>query len=383
VATGKRYAVTRLTLTNFRNYESVRFSAPANLCVLVGANGAGKTNILEALSLLIPGRGLRNEDFGGLARKGAEPYWGVSAEIEQPSGTVQLGTAWRADTTDAEGSASARNAMIDSVPHKSAGVLAQYVKILWLTPAMDRLFAGSPGERRRFFDRLVALFDNSHVSRVTRFEKLLRERNRVLQDAASDTVWLNSIETQMSECAVAIAASRSHAIKRVAPNFAADGEGSFPWGRVTPLGELELETEHLPAVQVEENYRRILRDARGLDRQAGRCLRGPHRSDFEVIHGPKDMLAEACSTGEQKALLLGLILAQAAAAASMLGAAPVLLLDEAVAHLDQLRRMGLFERLQTLGGQAWLTGTDRLLFDGIGPEAVVYRVENGHVSESI
>jgi DNA replication and repair protein RecF len=382
VSTDSTYAVTRLTLTNFRNYESLRLTPPVELVVLAGPNGAGKTNVLEAVSLLIPGRGLRGDEFSDLARKGAAAQWGVAADVRLPSGDVQLGTAWQAAAEDREDAPASRNAMVDGMPTRSAGSLAGHLKLLWLTPAMDRLFTGSPGERRRFFDRLVGLFDHEHATRVSRFDKLVRERNKVLQDGPSDPVWLSSIEAQMAENAVAIAAARSHAIKIIAPYFAESGEGLFPWGRVTALGEIELESAYLPAVKVEEDYRRALHEARGLDRQAGRCLRGPHRSDFEVIHGPKDMVAAACSTGEQKALLLGLVLAQATAAAAVLGAAPILLLDEVTAHLDSTRRKGLFERLKGLGGQVWMTGTDRVLFDGIGPEAVVYRVENGHIFES-
>ncbi len=378
-----RYAITRLTLTNFRNYDSLRI-APASECiVLAGPNGAGKTNVLEAISLLIPGRGLRGEEFSALARKGSGAHWGVAADARLPSGTSQIGTAWTIGAGDDESPAASRTAMVDGVPFKSAGQLSGQLKLLWLTPAMDRLFAGSPGERRRFFDRLVGLFDDEHATRVSRFEKLMRERNKVLQDGPNDPLWLSSIEAQMAENAVAIAAARSHAINIISPYFSDTAPGDFPWGSVTALGEIELESAYLPAVKVEENYRRILHETRGLDRQVGRCLRGPHRSDFEVIHGPKDMLAEACSTGEQKALLLGLVLAQTAAAAAVLGTAPILLLDEATAHLDQTRRTGLFERLRHLGGQVWMTGTDRVLFDGIAPGAVVYRVENGHISESI
>ncbi len=351
------------------------------MIALTGPNGAGKTNILEALSLLTPGRGLRGDEFAMLARTGGRNQWAVAAEAVVPSGTVQLGTAW--GLNDGESASANRQSMVDGIPHKTAGALAGQLRLLWLTPAMDRLFSGSPGERRRFFDRLVGLFDHEHAARVNRFDKLLRERNKVLEDVASDVVWLASLEAQMAEHAVAIAAARSNAVTVIAKAFTRnEAEGPFPWGRVTALGELELLTAHLPAVKVEDDYRRILHESRSIDRAAGRCLRGPHRSDFEVIHGPKDMLADACSTGEQKALLLGLILAQAEAAKSVLGAAPMLLLDEVTAHLDKTRREGLFELLQGLAGQVWMTGTDRVLFDGIGTAAVVYRVENGHISES-
>jgi DNA replication and repair protein RecF len=376
----KQFAVTRLTLTDFRNYESMRLDAGAGLVVLTGPNGAGKTNLLEAISMLQPGRGLRGDAFEALARQRTSNQWAVAADVLTPAGDVRLGTAWQAAEEDGTGN---RTAMVDGVPHKTAGVLSGLLRMLWLTPAMDRLFTGSPGERRRFFDRLVGLFDPDQAARVNRFDKLLRERNKVLQDRVTDDVWLDSLELQMAEHAVAIATARSNAVALIKPAFERpNGHGPFPWGRVTALGEIELLVAHLPSVQAEGDYRRILHDTRGLDRVAGRCLRGPHRSDFEVVHGPKDMPAADCSTGEQKALLLGLILAQAEAAKTMLGAAPLLLLDEVTAHLDKTRRTGLFGLLQQLGGQVWMSGTDPLLFDGIGPEAVVYRVDNGHIIES-
>ena len=348
--------------------------------VLTGPNGAGKTNLMEAISMLQPGRGLRGDDFETLARDRMARQWAVAADVATPSGDVRLGTAWQAADEDGAGN---RTAMVDGVPYKTAGVLAGHLRMLWLTPAMDRLFTGSPGERRRFFDRLVGLFDPEQAARVNRFDKLLRERNRVLQDRATDDVWLDSIELQMAEHAVAIATARSTAVDLIRPGFERqNAHGPFPWGRVAALGEIEMLVAHLPSVQVENDYRRILQDTRGLDRAAGRCLRGPHRSDFEVVHGPKDLPAADCSTGEQKALLLGLILAQAEATKSMLGAVPLLLLDEVTAHLDETRRRGLFGLLSRLGGQVWMSGTDPLLFDGIGPEAVVYRVDNGHLTES-
>ncbi len=379
----KRFAITRLTLTDFRNYETLRFEPGARVVALTGPNGAGKTNVLEAVSMLAPGRGLRGDEFSTLARTPLARQWAVAANVILPAGPVQLGTAWHAAEEGEDASSANRSAMVDGVPYKTAGALAGHLRLLWLTPAMDRLFAGSPGERRRFFDRLVGLFDHDHAARINKFEKLMRERNRVLLDPQSDAIWLSSIETQMAEHGVAIAAARSHAIRVIAQHFdRGQSTGPFPWGRVTQLGELELQVSHLPAVEVEESYKRTLHDERVLDRAAGRCLRGPHRSDFEVVHGPKSMTADACSTGEQKALLLGLILAQAEAAKAVLGAAPVLLLDEVTAHLDSARRAGLFKLLDDLGGQVWMSGTDALLFDGIAPSAVVYKVENGHLSES-
>ncbi len=345
------------------------------LICLFGLNGAGKTNILEAISLLVPGRGLRAQPFSVLARLNGAGPWAVAAEIDMPTGDVKLGTSY--DQSLGENS---RKVSIDGQLQKSSGTLSTYLKMLWLTPALDRLFMGSGSERRRFFDRMVASFNEAHAGHVSTFEKLMRERNALLQDYAPDRAWLSTLETQMAEQAIAIAVSRNEAATVLARHFASGAaQGPFPWGVLQLHGEIEDLVAHKPAVQAEDEYAIILHDSRGADRAQNRTLKGPHRTDFSVQHGPKSTPAELCSTGEQKALLIGLVLAQARAAKEILGASPALLLDEVAAHLDGERRRGLFAALDELGTQAWMTGTDENLFEAAGNHASRFEVIDGNV----
>jgi DNA replication and repair protein RecF len=360
----------------------LRIAPTHPLIALVGANGAGKTNILEAVSLLVPGRGLRGVGFSVIARQGGQAQWAVAADISTPAGDYKIGTSFQGDPLSVDASNAGRNAMVDGEVQRSPGILAQFLKMLWLTPAMDRLFAGPASDRRRFFDRLVLNFDPHHGSRVAAFEKLMRERNLLLSAPRFDETWLLSIEGQMAERAIAISASRNEAASKLAKHFAMHAEsGPFPWGMLHILGETEALVAAKPAVQAEAEYAMILKDSRNLDKSQGRTMKGPHRSDFAVVHGPKSQSAELCSTGEQKALLIGLILAQARAVKEVLGAAPLLLLDEVAAHLDVLRRRGLFEALEALGVQAWMTGTDANLLDEAGATCAIYNVDNGKVLE--
>jgi DNA replication and repair protein RecF len=352
------------------------------LIALTGENGAGKTNILEAVSLLVPGRGLRGVGFSAIARQGGVARWAVAVDIETPSGEYKIGTSFQGDPLSDEMPNTSRNAMIDGEAQRSPGVLANYLKMLWLTPAMDRLFAGPASDRRRFFDRLVLNFDGNHGTRVAAFEKLMRERNLLLSAPRFDEAWLAAIEGQMAERAIAISAARNETAAKLARHFALHAEaGPFPWGLLQMLGETEDLVQAKPAVQAEAEYAMILKDSRSLDRSQGRTMKGPHRSDFSVVHGPKSQSAELCSTGEQKALLIGLILAQARAVKEVVGAAPILLLDEVAAHLDVHRRRGLFEALTALGVQAWMTGTDANLFAEAGALCVLYNVEHETVLE--
>ena len=375
-------ALTRLTLTDFRNYAGLRLDVSAPLVALTGPNGAGKTNLLEAISLLTPGRGLRGASFEDLARHGGASTWAIASEVATFEGTVSLGTGWSGQSDGNEGAAQSRLVVIDGHVQKSSSTLAQYMRQLWLTPAMDRLFAGPASDRRRFLDRLVAAFDPEHGARVLVFEKVMRERNLLLEEPRADAAWLSSLEAHMAEAAVAIAAARLHAVEALRRHIGeARTASAFPWAQVAVEGEIESLVAVMPAVRVEDEYRKILRDSRAADRGAGRTLRGPHRSDFSVSHGPKNMPAGLCSTGEQKALLIGLILAQARAVKGESQIAPVLLLDEVAAHLDRQRREGLFQALAALGCQAWMTGTDAGLFEGLGHDAAVFHVEAGTISE--
>lgn len=375
-------AIRKLTLTDFRNYAGLRLRVPAGLVALVGPNGAGKTNILEAISLLAPGRGLRTAPFGELARHGGAQSWAVAAELETSGGLASIGTGWSGQSEAGDGGG--RLVVIDGEVQKTAGALGNHVRLLWLTPAQDRLFAGPASDRRRFLDRLVAAFDPEHASRAAVFERLMRERNLLLEDIRADSAWLSSLEAQMAEAAVAISAARLVGLEALKAHiFEARAQSSFPWAEVAVEGEIEALVAVKPAVQVEDEYRRILNDSRGLDRAAGRSLRGPHRSDLAVVHGPKGMPAGQCSTGEQKALLIGLVLAQARAVKAEAGVAPLLLLDEVAAHLDRARRGSLLEALAALGSQSWMTGTDAQLFEAIGRNGAVFAVEDGTVREAM
>jgi DNA replication and repair protein RecF len=375
-------ALTRLTLTNFRNYSGLRLDVSARLVALSGPNGAGKTNLLEAISLLSPGRGLRGAGFDELASLGAAASWAIAAEVATPLHEVKLGTGWSLASGEADSAAMGRVVIIDGHVQKSSGALGDHMRMLWLTPAMDRLFAGPAGDRRRFLDRLVATFDPEHSSRVAVFEKVMRERNLVLQDPRADAVWLSSLEAHMAEAAVAIAAARLAAVEALQKHInETRSANAFPWGIISIDGEIESLVQKMPAVRAEDEYRRLLADSRTPDRAAGRALKGTHRSDFIVVHGPKSMPAGQCSTGEQKALLIGLILAQARAVKAVANVAPVLLLDEVAAHLDRQRREGLFATLEALGSQAWMTGTDGHLFEGLGRGAQCFHVEAGTLAE--
>ena len=375
-------ALARLTLTDFRNYGGLRLEVAASRVALTGANGAGKTNLLEAISLLTPGRGLRGASFDELARHGGHGAWAIAAEIATTDGPVPLGTGWTGLGEGGDGVSQSRLVIIDGVVRKSSGALGQYMRQLWLTPAMDRLFAGPASDRRRFLDRLVAAFDPEHGARILVFEKVMRERNLLLEETRPDTTWLASLEAHMAEAAVAIAAARLTALDALGHHITEARETSaFPWGVVSVEGEIEALISRMPAVRAEDEYRRLLADSRGQDKAAGRTLSGPHRSDLSVLHGPKNMPAGLCSTGEQKALLIGLTLAQARAVSQESGIAPVLLLDEVAAHLDRERRRGLFDALAALGCQSWMTGTDAELFEGLGRDAAVFHVGDGTISE--
>jgi DNA replication and repair protein RecF len=375
------HRITRITLTDYRNYAGLRLEPPSGLIALVGANGAGKTNVLEAISLLTPGRGLRGAEFQSIGRNDGRGAWAVSATTAALHGETQLGTAWSLSET--EGVNAARAVLVNGQLQKSSGALAGLLRVVWLTPALDRLFSGPSSERRRYLDRMVALFDATHGSRINRFEKLMRDRNLLLADGPYDRTWVASLEMQMAEEAVAIAAARLQSISNLGAYLTPQRlSGPFPWSQLSIAGEIEDMVAALPALEAEERYKELLRDGRNADKSAGRTLVGPHRSDLLVRHGPKNIAADEGSTGEQKALLIGLILAQTEAIRAVTGSAPLLLLDEIAAHLDKARRTALFAHLERLSVQAWMTGTEQELFDGASAFTVVYHVDNGRLSES-
>ncbi|MCW2310060.1 DNA replication/repair protein RecF [Rhodobium gokarnense] len=373
-------SVTALKLTDFRNYARLSLTPDGRHVVLCGENGAGKTNILEALSYLSPGRGLRRARLEDVSRQGGAGGWAVAATLLGAAGETVVGTGLVADGPDPERQ---RRIRIDGTTARSSEELLDVARVLWLTPAMDGLFTGPAGDRRRFLDRLVLAIDRDHARRVSSFEKAMRERNKVLEEGGRSS-WLDGLEAQMAEYAVAVAAARAELAACFSRLISAhhDPESPFPDAALTLDGELEREVSGRPAVEVEDSYRETLAAARPRDRTAGRALTGPHRSDLLVRHGPKDMAAETCSTGEQKALLLGLVLAHARLVEEMTGRTPLLLLDEVAAHLDSHRRAGLFAALDRLGVQAWMTGTDLSLFAALEDRAQRFAVQDGTVSDA-
>ena len=376
VATPIAVALTGLKLTDFRNYASLSLDLAAPLIALTGPNGAGKTNCLEAISLLTPGRGLRRVPYEALIRSGADNGWAVAADVERDGETVRIGTGLQALP---EGVERGRRIRINSA-NASAENLLEYLRVLWLTPAMDGLFTGPAGDRRRFLDRLVLAVDPGHGRRVTDLEKLLASRNRLL-DENGEPALLDAIETQLAGTALAVAIARAETIGLLTDRIAgqaADGAG-FPLAALALAGDFEARYLGGPASQSEDAYRDALAQTRARDRAAGRTLDGPHRSDLAVVFSEKAMPAAQSSTGEQKALLIGLILAHAGLVAQISGMTPILLLDEIAAHLDPDRRAALFARLSQLGCQAFMTGTDAALFANAGAELQHFHVQSGEI----
>ena len=376
----RRPAVRRLVLADFRSYPALDLEVEPGLVVLAGDNGAGKTNLLEAISLLSQGRGLRRADMAECAREHGTGGWAVSVEIEDAGHRVQLGTGLEPAVGEAS---AARKCRIDRAPVGSARAFADHVRLVWLTPAMDGLFTGSPGERRRFLDRLVLAIDTGHGTRVNALERALRNRNRLLEETRPDRIWLDATEREVAELGVAVAAARHETVVQLSAliDRRRDPSSPFPWAELALAGEIETLLFGGPALAVEEHYREILRDNRSRDARAGRTLIGPHTSDLRVRHGPKQADAERASTGEQKALLTGLVLAHAALVANMSGMAPILLLDEIAAHFDIARRERLFQDLLALGGQVWMTGADPAVFATLGGRASVFAVAVGQVAK--
>ncbi|HWV81623.1 MAG TPA: DNA replication/repair protein RecF [Hyphomicrobiaceae bacterium] len=366
-----RVWVERLTLTDFRNHAHLSLSFDARPVVLTGPNGAGKTNLIEAISLLAPGQGLRRAPYPEIARRGADA-WAVAARVHTPIGPVDIGTGLTG--AGMASSRTGRTVRIDGEPQSGSGVLADHVEMVWLTPAMDGLFTGPGGDRRRFLDRMILCFDPGYRTRVNHFERAMSQRNRLLEEGVRENARLEGLEIVMAETGVAIAAARAQTVAALATMIETRRDrataSAFPWAKLELVGELEAALTHRPAVEVEDAYVRTLAGVRERDRGAGRALDGPHRSDLVVGHGPKDAPARQCSTGEQKALLVGLILAHAELMAERRqGAAPILLLDEIAAHLDAARRSALFDEIVAIGTQAWMTGTDQEAFSALGERA--------------
>jgi DNA replication and repair protein RecF len=389
-----RVGVTRLMLTDFRNYREARLALGTELVVVTGPNGAGKTNLLEAISLLAPGRGLRGARLTEIARRtetdrrqaaacadataAAPGLWAVAATIIVRRGALRLGTGH--DPADGD----RRLVRIDGEPARSQAALSEEIAILWLTPAMDRLFADGPGGRRRFLDRLVLALDPAHAARVGAYEQALRERARLLRAAFStsrpaDPAWLAALEGVMAAQGVAVAAARREAVQRL-DHACAESRGPFPRARLVLAGTVEDWLDQMPALAAEAKLAEALAATRRGDALAGGAAVGPHRCDLRVTLAQTETAAAAASTGEQKALLISIVLAHAELQRALRGEPPLLLLDEVAAHLDAARRGALFEILAELASQVWLSGTDETLFAPLRRRAQYLAVCEGAVT---
>ena len=369
-----RTAITHLTLTDFRSYTRAELALTGRPVFLVGSNGAGKTNLLEAISLFTPGRGLRNAAQQELGRREpGEPLgrpWAVAIVVEQDGDPVRLGTG-----TDQAG-ASRRTVRREgeTVP---PGRLADHLRQVWLTPAQDRLFLEGAGDRRRFFDRLVFAAEPGHAAHASAYEKSQRERLKLLTEGPADPAWLSALEGRMAEAGTLMVEARVRTLQALQSEIDSRGDRPFPQARLTLTGDWEiLVGQGIEASEIEARLARALAGSRDRDGGAGRSLTGPHRGDLEVIHLEKDRPAAECSTGEQKALILNLVLAQAARLSRVESAPnPILLLDEVAAHLDRRRRAALYDEITALGLQAFLTGTDEHLFEDVRDHAQGVRVD--------
>lgn len=369
--------ISKLTLTNFRNYAALSIGFSPGAVVFSGDNGAGKTNLLEAFSLLTPGRGLRRAPYVDVAREGGDGGFALHARLDGPEGQVEIGTGITGGEAAGEGG---RKVRINGAPARSADAMLEWLRVVWLTPAMDGLFPGPAADRRRFLDRLVLAIDPGHGQRALDYEKAMRGRNRLLTEGSRDGAWFDAIEMRMVETGVAIAAARAELVRLLAAMIdRLPSSGPFPQADISLFGDLESHVASAPAVDVEQRYRDALADGRERDRAAGRTLDGPHRSDLLVRHRPKAMPAELCSTGEQKALLVGIVLSHARLTGEMSGMTPILLLDEIAAHLDAGRRAALFSILEELSCQAFMTGTDAALFSSLRGRAQFLTVDHGTV----
>ncbi len=368
-------AVRRLQLTDFRNYGTLRLAPEASSVVLTGPNGAGKTNLLEALSLLVPGRGLRRAKIAALARREAgDGVWAVAVGVQTPDGMVEVGIG--RDPKAINGGRDRRLLRINGRDQKSQATLGDVLHATWLTPEMDRLFLDGASARRRFLDRLAFGFDPTHATRLADYSRAMRERSRLLLEGAVDPGWLDALEETMAETGVAIAETRRAYVRHLG-EAVAEAVGPFPGVDLATKGLFEdwLATDAAPAIA--ERYRTRLAALRGRDADAGLATEGPHRSDLAVRHLTKGVAASDCSTGEQKALLIAVLLADARLQRVVRKTPPLLLLDEVAAHLDATRRQALFDAIEALGAQAWMTGTEASLFRPLAGRAQFFRVLDG------
>jgi DNA replication and repair protein RecF len=367
-------SVAKISLFHFRNYQDLQLTFDASPVVLTGANGSGKTNLLEAISMLVPGRGLRKASLGDLQNQRTSEPWAVATELRTLFGPLNIGTGRDTEATETD----RRLVHIDGKNVRSQNALAEHVVMTWITPDMDRILAEGPGARRKFVDRLAYSFDPAHSGRVQRYEKALRERLRLLREGVADAAWLNALEDEMAQTGVAIAAARRHMIRQLRT---AIGETSsvFPRADLALKGMAEEALEDEPALLVEDKIRAALARTRGEDAQSGTCAIGPHRSDLLVTHRTKNCPADLCSTGEQKALLIAIMIAYLRTLTRSRNVTPLFLLDDIAAHLDDIRREALFEEILDLRVQAWLTGTDAEPFMAFLPYVQHGVVEQGQL----
>lgn len=395
--TSEKSGVTRLTLTDFRNYAYLRINAHMGPIVITGENGTGKTNILEAISFLTPGRGLRGARLADIKRITpaliSDEYqptvisnacWAVSALVNKADEEVEIGTAveksLREISDDESKSFERRIVKIDGQKVSSQSELGKYLSAIWITPQMDRLFRGGSQPRRSFLDRLVYAFDVEHAKRTANFEHMYKEWYQLLKSGHNDDNWLLSLEEGMSALGVAIAAARREQIAKLNTFIEHEPDDVFPNVRLELEGTIEKLLNKLPALEVEDFYRELLKKQR-RNILYNDNIDGISRTDFKVYYRKKGMPAELCSTGEQKSLLISIILAQTKCQTLDKGFAPVLLLDEVVAHLDDIKREALLEKVRDLGLQAWITSTDPTLFSSLKNDAMFLEVKNNQVKK--
>ena len=379
--------IRKLSVSNFRNYSKVSLEPSQQMVVLLGNNGAGKTNLLEAISMLSPGRGLRRAQLTQLNRAKidttdedniieAQRQWAVSVKVESNGFQTRIGTGCA--TTFADGKIAKRLVKINGDIVKSQISLNDYLTLSWLTPQMDRLFLEGSSQRRRFLDRLVFAFDALHSKRVNRYNHALRERKKLLLSWTQDASWLNAIENSLAEMGVAIVVTRQDLIRRLSP-IIGKNMGLFPSAIISMEGEVESWLEDGSALEVEQKFREELKKSRANGFSEYSQIPGPHRSEFNCVHSSNKMEASLCSTGEQKALLVSIVLSHAILRKKECGSAPILLLDEISAHLDERRRSSLFELLQNLESQIWMTGTESGAFSDILKIAETYNISEGKI----
>ncbi len=362
-----------LKLSSFRCYDVQSIDDLSDgLIVLSGANGAGKTNVLEAISLLSPSRGLRGAKAGEIQKNNNDAPWAVSGLVQTKYEQVRLGTGLDPNTEK-------RVVRINGQNAKGQNALGEYLACVWLTPQMDRLFMDSARERRKFLDRLIFAFDSGHAGRVTRYENALSQRSKLLRDGMHENSWLSGLEQQMAETGIAIAAARLDFVQKLQTACDRADHTHFPLAQISAFGMLETNLAIRPALEVEDEFKASLIETRARDALTGGAKEGPHKSDLIVRYAAKSMAADQCSTGEQKALLIGIILAHATLIKAEKDRPPIILLDEVAAHLDETRRSALYDILGEIGAQTWLTGTDKNLFDAIQDKAQFFEVKDANI----